>query len=248
MSRKAIAVAGLSAIAIAAGGCSGDSDAETDAKFRSAFKKRFATAPSALLWYDRITGMELVDGRLEIATNLDPATDDVLNNARAYAEAICQGVTNFSFEGNAEGIETTSVTGIDGVPLAQCALVWPDADSDPEAESPPAATTTEQPPAVDIAKFRAAFKERFGTPGNEAPWYHHITGMKMDYGDYQILEIATDLAPPEGNVPDNAPGPTICGAAMGFALNSEAGDGIEAVQMLASDGVALNGCACQGGR
>ena len=122
-------------------------------------------------------------------------------------------------------------------------------DSDAEAESPPV-TTTEQvetqrpaPPAVDIAKFRAAFKERFGTPGNETPWYHHITGMKMDYGDYQILEIATDLAPPEGNLPDNAPSVMICGTAMGFALNSEAGDGIEGVQMLASDGVALNGCA-----
>ena len=243
MSPKAIAVAGLSAIAIAASGCSGDSDAEAEANVRSAFKKRFATAPSALLWYDRITGMDLVDGRLEIATDLEPATDDVLYNARAYAEAICQGVTNLSFEGNAEGIETTSVTGIDGVPLAQCAQVWPDADSDAEAESPPAATTTEKPPAVDIAKFRAAFKERFGTPGNEAPWYHHISGMKMDYGDYQILEIATDLAPPEGNVPDNAPGPRICRAAMGFALNSEAGDGIEGVQMLGPDGAELNGCA-----
>ena len=171
MSLKVIAVAGLSAIAIAASGCGGDSDSDSasEAKFRSAFKKRFATAPSALLWYDRITGMELVDGRLEIATDLDPATDDVLNNARAYAAAICEGVINFSFEGNAEGIETTSVTGLDGVSLAQCALIWPDEDSDDDAASPRAATTTEQPPAVDIAKFRSAFKERFGTPGNEAP-------------------------------------------------------------------------------
>lgn len=122
-------------------------------------------------------------------------------------------------------------------------------DSDVEAESPPA-TTTEQvetqrpaPPAVDIARFRAAFNERFGTPGDEASWWGHITGMKMDYGDYQILEIATDLGPREGNLPDNAPSVMICGAAMGFALNSEAGDGIKGVQMLASDGVALNGCA-----
>ena len=53
MSPKAIAVAGLSAIAIAASGCSGDSDPE--AEFRAAFKKSFGEAP----WYHHITGMEV---------------------------------------------------------------------------------------------------------------------------------------------------------------------------------------------
>jgi hypothetical protein len=122
MSPRAIAVAGLTQSQYAASGCGGDSDSASEAKFRSAFKKRFATAPSALLWYDRITGIEVVDGRLEIATDLEPDTDDVLYNAAAYADAICQGVLNFSFssESNAEGIETTSVTGLDGVLLAQC--------------------------------------------------------------------------------------------------------------------------------
>ena len=122
-------------------------------------------------------------------------------------------------------------------------------DSDPEAESPPA-TTTEQvetqrpaPPAVDIAKFRAEFTERFGNPRDQAPWWGHIIAMKMDYGDYQILEIATDLAPPKGNVPEDAPARAICGAAMNLALNSEAGDGIEGVLMLGPDGAELNGCA-----
>ena len=245
MSRKAIAVAGLSAIAIAAGGCSGDSDAETDAKFRSAFKKRFATAPSALQWYDRITGMEVVDGRLEIATDLESDTDDVLYNARAYAEAICQGVTNFSFEGNAEGIETTSVTGIDGVPLAQCALVWPDADSDPEAESPPAATTTEQPPAVDISGLRTAFKERFGTPGNETPWYRLVTGLKVApdavvtvASTYARLEVQTKLDPGTKGESGGVP----CAAIYGLAREFMEEDAGLIVALVASDGTELGGC------
>jgi len=50
VSPKAIAVAGLIAIAIAASGCSGDSDPE--AEFRAAFEKEFSAAP----WYHHITG------------------------------------------------------------------------------------------------------------------------------------------------------------------------------------------------
>ena len=119
-------------------------------------------------------------------------------------------------------------------------------DSDAEAESPPA-TTTEQvetqrpaPPAVDIAKFRAAFKERFGTPGDEASWWGHIIGMKMDYGDYQILEIATDLAPPDSS----SVGPEICQAASNLAIDlGELGDRIKWVSVMGSDGVGLGGCA-----
>src|SRR5262245_39085864 len=56
-------------------------------------------------------------------------------------------------------------------------------DSEAEAESPPAAATTEQPPSVDIVAVRAAFKERFGTPGNETPWYHLVTGLEMGPAD-----------------------------------------------------------------
>jgi hypothetical protein len=123
-------------------------------------------------------------------------------------------------------------------------------DSEAEAESPPATTTEQvetQPPvqsAVDITKFRAAFDERFGTPGDEASWWGHITGMKIGQKmPYMILAIATDLAPTEGNVPENAPALMICRAAMGFALNSEAGDGIDGVSVRGSDGVGLVGCA-----
>ena len=70
-------------------------------------------------------------------------------------------------------------------------------DSDAEAESPPATTTEQvetQPPAqslVNITKLRAEFKERFGTPPNEAPWYRHITA--INWANDQ-LEIKTTSA------------------------------------------------------
>src|SRR6188768_3563329 len=86
-------------------------------------------------------------------------------------------------------------------------------DSDAEAESPSAATTEQvetQPPAqprVDIAKFRAAFKETFGTPPDERPWYGLITGMKMApreivtvTSSYRVLEITTKLESPSVTV------------------------------------------------
>ncbi|HEY7563037.1 MAG TPA: hypothetical protein VH650_12755 [Gaiellaceae bacterium] len=92
-------------------------------------------------------------------------------------------------------------------------------------------------PTVNIPKFRAAFKETFGTPPNERPWYSLITGMKMAR---RTLEITTKLDP-ESN-PLKTP-MTICGAAMGFALDSETGEGIESVQVIGSDGVGLGGCA-----
>ena len=52
MSPKAIAVAGLSAIAIAASGCGGDSD--SGAELSAAFKKGFGEAP----WYHHVTGVK----------------------------------------------------------------------------------------------------------------------------------------------------------------------------------------------
>jgi len=88
VSPKAIAVAGLSAIAIAAGGCSGDSDAE--AEFRVAFEKKFSAAP----WYQDITGMEVevADGsgsaHIELTTDLGPG--DGLPD--------CEAVRDFAFD------------------------------------------------------------------------------------------------------------------------------------------------------
>jgi hypothetical protein len=105
-------------------------------------------------------------------------------------------------------------------------------DSDAEAEGPPA-TTTEQ---VDISKFRAAIEESFGASGYETSWYGHVTGMKV--GPHRTLEIATDVDPGD----DETAG-TICGAAMRFAYNSEAGDGLEGARVFGSDGMALSNCA-----
>ena len=120
--------------------------------------------------------------------------------------------------------------------------------SDAEAESPPATTTEQvetQPPAqptVDISKFRAAFKETFGTPPDARPWYGLITGMKMGReivtttSSYRVLEITTTkLESPSDTVVSE-----ICEAV--FALDSERRNGIEAVRVIGSDGEE-GGCA-----
>jgi hypothetical protein len=111
-------------------------------------------------------------------------------------------------------------------------------DSDAEADSPPATTTeqVETQPTVDIAKFRAAIEESFGASGYETSWYSHVTGMKMAHG--RQLEIATDVDPE-----DSETAMAICSAAINFALNSEAGEGIETAHVFGSDGAPIGGCA-----
>jgi hypothetical protein len=108
VSPKAIVVAGLSAIAIAASGCSGDSDPE--AEFRAAFKKSFGEAT----WYHHITGMKMADGFLEITTDLDPKSDSV-------SRTICGTAMHFALDSNAEGIDGVQMRGSDGVPMGGCA-------------------------------------------------------------------------------------------------------------------------------
>ncbi len=116
-------------------------------------------------------------------------------------------------------------------------------DSDAEAESPSATTTEQvetQPPAQSvfgIAKFRAAFKERFGTPPDERRWYGLITGMKMgrEIRGPRPLEITVKVESLSVRVMSE-----ICEAV--FALDSEMGDGIEAVRVIGSDG-GDGGCA-----
>jgi hypothetical protein len=76
VSPTAVAVAGLSAIAIAASGCSGDSGAETDSpiditELRAEFKQRYGEAP----WYKKVAAIEWADGRIEVTTDLDEATE-----------------------------------------------------------------------------------------------------------------------------------------------------------------------------
>ena len=113
MSPKAIAVAGLSAIAIAAGGCSGDSDPE--AEFRAAFKENF----SETTWYPHITGMEVADGsdgrpRIEVTTDLAPGDGEAEGG-------LCEAVMNIALDSGAyDEIAIVKVTGSDGVLLGGC--------------------------------------------------------------------------------------------------------------------------------
>jgi hypothetical protein len=67
-------------------------------------------------------------------------------------------------------------------------------NSDAEAESP-----------VDITKLRAEFKERFGTPPYETPWYRGITAINWANGH---LEVTTDFTPEETKAMEN-PGPCV---------------------------------------
>ena len=76
MSRRAIVVAGLSAIAIAASGCSGGSDAEAESpvditKLRAEVTERFGTPPNEAPWYRHITAINWANGRVEVTTDLD---------------------------------------------------------------------------------------------------------------------------------------------------------------------------------
>jgi hypothetical protein len=113
VSPKAIAVAGLSAIAIAASGCSEDSDAE--AEFRAAFEKKFSAAP----WYHHITGMEVTEderdnGRphIEVTTDLGPGD----------GRGLCGVIRAFALEsGVYDQIASVELVGADGVERGGCA-------------------------------------------------------------------------------------------------------------------------------
>ena len=102
---KAIAVAGLSAIAIAASGCGGDSDPE--AGFTAAFKKDFSTAP----WIHHITGVKMSSEyptHLHVTTDLHKASDTLTG-------AICHA--GFQFGDDHVGddvVEAVLVMGPDG--------------------------------------------------------------------------------------------------------------------------------------
>jgi hypothetical protein len=80
---KAIAVAVLSSIAIAAGGCSGNSDAEAESpvditKLRAEFKERFGTPPNEAPWYRSITAINWANGHLEVTTDFTPEETNAL--------------------------------------------------------------------------------------------------------------------------------------------------------------------------
>ena len=115
MSPRAAAVAGLTAIALAASGCGGDSDPE--AEFRAAFEKEFSAAP----WYPHITGIKVKDGsgrpHIKVTTELVRKT-----TGTEPVRTICLAAINFAFESGAvDEIPEGTVTGSDGVGLGACA-------------------------------------------------------------------------------------------------------------------------------
>jgi len=108
VSPKAIAVAGLSAIALAASGCGGDSDPE--AEFRAAFKEKFGEAT----WYHHITGIEVKDMGIEITTDLDPKS--------AGWGPICSAAYGLAVDNETiDGGEGVGLIGRGGVGLGGCA-------------------------------------------------------------------------------------------------------------------------------
>ena len=131
-----------------------------------------------------------------------------------------------------------AVAGLSAIALAASGC---SGDSDTEAESTPATTTeqveTQPPSAVDIAKLRAAFKERFG----EATWYQHITGIKVPSvkEGHRTLVISTDL---DEIGLRRLQGIDLCHAGFAVARDSGAFEGIEAVVVKTSDGEE-GGCA-----
>ena len=115
VSPKAIAVAGLSAIALAAGGCSGGSESEAE-KFRASFEERYGSPENEATWYRHITGMRMGDdGYFKITTDLNEANDT--------AGTICGAASKLALELGelGDGIEGVIVMGSDGVELGGCA-------------------------------------------------------------------------------------------------------------------------------
>ena len=99
--------------------------------------------------------------------------------------------------------------------------------SDADAEGP-----------LDITKFRAELKERFGTPPNEAPWYRHITA--IDFPNEQTLEqtlvVTTDLDASESRM-------IPCGLLWKLAFEQADKPNSLGVAIAGSDGAMFGGCA-----
>jgi len=189
VSPKAIAVAGLSAIAIAAGGCTGEDGVDTSSE---AYKQGYELVHSHGIPGDLASGGSTVDEARRACKSL--------YTAWAGTPELRTAETKRDYDAGCD----------DG--LASL--------GDPPAQS-----------AVDVTKLRAEFKERFGTPDNEAPWYRHITAINMGN---RYLEITTDLGPKQGET-----ALAICREAAGIALDF----GIEGAKVKGSDGVGLVGCA-----
>ena len=104
VSPKAIAVAGLSAIAIAASGCGGDSD--SGGELSAAFKKRFGEAP----WYRHVTEVKMSS---EHPTTYLIVTTDFQGND-SLTETICRAAFDFAVDEVGDQIEAVGMVDSDG--------------------------------------------------------------------------------------------------------------------------------------
>lgn len=81
-------------------------------------------------------------------------------------------------------------------------------------------------------------EERFGTPGNEAPWYRRITAIEWANAR---LEITTDLSPEEYGS-DTLRG-WVCGEPLKLAFEQAEPDTVDlSAQVFGAGGVALGAC------
>src|SRR6476619_3389335 len=99
----------MSAIAIAARGCGGDSDPE--AEFRAAFEKKVSAAP----WYHHIAGIEVKDKGLDVTTELGPESAwDGEGEWSGTSGVICRAAYGVAIEtGAIDGGEGVGVMGRD---------------------------------------------------------------------------------------------------------------------------------------
>jgi hypothetical protein len=124
VSPKAIAVAGLSALALAASGCSGDSESEAE-KFPASFEERYGSSENEATWYRHITATRMGDdGVFIITTDLGPESrwngEETSSNTSAV---ICGAASKLALELGVLGDEIpgVNVKGRGGGGLISCA-------------------------------------------------------------------------------------------------------------------------------
>jgi hypothetical protein len=124
VSPKAIAVAGLSAIAIAASGCGGGSESEAE-KFPASFEERYGSPENEATWYRHVTATRMRDdGVFIITTDLGPESAWDGESARSNTSGvICGAASKLALDLGVLGdeIKSVNVKGRGGVGLVGCA-------------------------------------------------------------------------------------------------------------------------------
>jgi hypothetical protein len=120
VSRKGIAAAGLSAIALAASGCSGGSESEVE-KFPASFEDLYGSPDNEATWYRHVTGTRMADdGYFKITTDLGPENDE---ESEMSGKVICGAASKLALDLGelGDGITGVIVIGSDGGMVVGCA-------------------------------------------------------------------------------------------------------------------------------